>query len=136
MDLNNLLLNLLGKTIYMLDLVLSTDPDIIENVQVVYGISDHEAITCQVVLPLDKSTLNNLRKVYQYHRADVRGINEELGNFTSSFLANNPYDNTVENNCQQFKDTLLHIHDKYVPSKHLNTGKHLTWINKSIKLQN
>jgi len=36
--------------------VLSTDPNIIENVQVVSGISDHEAITCQLVLPMDKPT--------------------------------------------------------------------------------
>ena len=31
---------------HRLDLILSTDLEIIENVQVVPGISDHEAITC------------------------------------------------------------------------------------------
>ena len=120
---------------HLLDLVLSTNPDIIENVQVVPGISDHEAITCQLVLPSEKPAATTLRKVYQYHRADVRSINEELSNFTTSFLINNPYENTVENNWQKFKVTLLHIVDKYVPSKHLNTEKHLPWISKSIKLQ-
>ena len=120
---------------HLLDLVLSTDPEIIENVQVVPGISDHEAITCQLVLPMDKPTSNSLRKVYQYHRADVSGINEELSNFTTSFLSNSPYDNTVENNWLQLKDTLLHIIDKYVPFKHVNNGNHLPWITKSIKLQ-
>jgi len=53
---------------HLLDLVLSTDPSIIENVQVVPGISDHETITCQLVLPVDKSTSNNSWKGYQYHR--------------------------------------------------------------------
>ena len=120
---------------HILDLFLSTHPDIIENVQVVPGISDHEAVTCQLVLPSDKQISNNLRKVYQYHRADVRGINEELNNFTTSFLTNRPYENTVEDNWQQFKDTLLYVVDKYVPSKHLSTRKHLPWINKSIKVQ-
>jgi len=115
---------------HILDLFLSTHPDIIENVQVVPGISDHEAVTCQLVLPSDKQTGNNLRKVYQYHRADVRGINEELNNFTTSFLTNSPHENTVEDNWQQFKDTLLYVVDKYVPSKHLSTRKHLPWINK------
>ena len=114
---------------HLLDLVLSTNPDIIENVQVVPGISDHEAITCQLVLPSKKPAATTLRKVYQYHRADIRSINEELSNFTS-FLINNPYENTVENNWQKFKVTLLHIVDKYVPSKHLNTEKHLPWISK------
>ena len=120
---------------HLLDLVLSTNPDIIENVQVVPGISDHEAVTCQLVLPSEKPTARNLRKVYQYHRADIRGINEELNNFTTSFLTSNPYENTVENNWQKFKDSLIHIIDKYIPSKYLNTEKHLPWINKSIKLQ-
>ena len=60
---------------HLLYLVLSTNP---ENVQVVPGISDHEAIIYQLVLPSEKPVAKNLRKVYQYHRADVRGINEEL----------------------------------------------------------
>ena len=61
-----------------------THTDIIENVKVVLGISDHEAVTCQLVLPSNKQISNNLRKVYQYHRADIRSINEELNNFTTS----------------------------------------------------
>ena len=93
---------------HLLDLVLSTNPDIIENVQVVLGISDHEAITCQLVFATEKPAANNLQKVYQYHRADMRGINEELSNFTTSFLTSNPYESTVENNWQKLKDTLLY----------------------------
>ena len=50
---------------HLLDLVLSTNPDIIKNVQVVPGISDHEAITYQLVFSTEKPTANNLRKVYQ-----------------------------------------------------------------------
>ena len=41
----------------------------------------------------------------------------------------------MENNWQKFKDTLLYIVDKYIPSKHLNTEKHLLWVSKRIKLQ-
>ena len=70
---------------YLLDQVLSTHPDIIGNVQVVPGISNHKAITCQLVIPSDKPNANNLGKVYQYHRADVRGMNKHISNFTTSF---------------------------------------------------
>ena len=55
---------------HLLDLVLSTHPDIIENAKVVSGISDHEAVTCQLVLP---SSSNKLQKIYQYHRVDMSG---------------------------------------------------------------
>ena len=41
-------------------------------------ISDHEAITCQLVLSTEKPVSNSLRRVYQYHTADMRGINEEF----------------------------------------------------------
>ena len=109
----------------LLDLVLKTDPNIIDNVQVVPGISDHEAIICQLVLPMDTPTSNNLRKVYQYHRANINGIDEELSNFATFFLSSSPYDNTVENNWLQLKDTLLRIIEKYVPFKHVNNGNHL-----------
>ena len=62
------------REVHLLDLVLSAHPDIIETVQVVPGISNHEAITCQLLLPLDNPAASNLWKVYQYHRANVRGI--------------------------------------------------------------
>ena len=65
----------------------------------------------------------------------MRGINEELSHFTTSFLTSSLYESTVENNWQKLKDTLLYIVDKYVPSKHLNIKKHLPWISKDIKLQ-
>ena len=58
---------------HVLDLVLSTNPGIIENVQVVPRISDHEDITCQLVLSTEKPVANSLQRVYQYHRADMRG---------------------------------------------------------------
>ena len=45
---------------HLLDLVPSTNPDIIENVHVVPGISDHEAITCQLVLPSEKPAATTL----------------------------------------------------------------------------
>ena len=93
---------------HLLNLVLSTNPDIIENVQVVPGISDHGSITGQLVLPSEKPAATTLRKVYQYHRADARSINEELSNFTTSFLINNPYKNTVESNWQKFSHITTH----------------------------
>ena len=98
MDLSSSSLNLQEMTIYWIWYYLQINPDSIENIQVVPGISDHETITFQLVLPSVKPTTNNLRKVYQYHRADVRGISEKLSTFTTYFLANNPYGKTVESN--------------------------------------
>ena len=70
----------------ILDLVISTHPDMVSQVEVVPGISDHETITFQIDQPLSKSPASKLQKVYQYHKAEII---EEMNNFTTSFLANN-----------------------------------------------
>ena len=107
----------------------------ISQVKVVPGISDHEAITFQLDQPSNEPPPNKLQKVYQYHKANIPEINEEINNFTTSFLANNPYRHSVEDNWNIFRDTLLSIVEKHVPHKLLNPYKHLPWLNKNIKLQ-
>ena len=58
-----------------------------------------------------------------------------MNNFTTSFLANNPYSQSVEDNWVLFRDTLLNIVEKCVSHKLLNPHKHLPWMSKDIKLQ-
>ena len=76
------LVNLPTRGNHILDLVLSTHPDIISQVEVVPGISDHEAVTFQ---SLNRSPASKLYKVYQYHKANISEIIEEMNNFTTSF---------------------------------------------------
>ena len=90
-----------------MDLVLSTHPDIISQVEVVPGISDHEPITFQLDQPLNRSPTSELQKVYQYHKVNIFEITEEMNNLTTCFLANNPYSQSVEDNWVLFRDTLL-----------------------------
>ena len=58
-----------------------------------------------------------------------------MNDFTTSFLANNPYSQYVEDNWVLFRDTLLTIVEKRVPHKLLNPHKYLPWLSKKIKLQ-
>ena len=58
-----------------------------------------------------------------------------MNNFTTSFLASNPYSQSVEDNCVLFRDTLLNIVEKCAPHKLLNPHKHLLWLSKDIKHQ-
>ena len=55
-----------------------------------------------------------------------------MNNFTTSFLANNPYSQSVENNWVLFRDTLLNTVEKYVPHNLLNPHKHLPWLSKIL----
>ena len=74
----------------------------ISQVEVMSGISDHEAITFQLEQLSNRFPARKLQKVYQYHKAN---ISEKMNDFTTSFLANNPYSQSVEDNWVLFKDT-------------------------------
>ena len=113
---------------HILDLVLSTHPGMLHDLEVVPGISDHEAITFQLNLGVIKPPSNNLHKVYQYHKANTIELI-----FSKYFLTNNPYEQTVENNWQQLKDILLELVEKHVPHKIINPHKNLPWLSKRIK---
>ena len=59
--------------------------------------------------------------------------------FTTFFLVNNPYAQSVEDNWVLFRDTVLKLTictvvEKYIPHKLLYLHKHLPWLNKNIKL--
>ena len=63
---------------HILDLVLSTHPDMISQVEAVPGISDHEAITFQLDQFSNRSSARKLQKVYQYHKANIPEITEKM----------------------------------------------------------
>ena len=54
-----------------------------------------------------------------------------MNNFSTSFLANNLYSQSVEDNWVLFRDTLLNIVEKYTLHKLLNSHKHLPWLSKN-----
>ena len=56
------LVNLPTRENYILDLVLFTHPDMIAQVEVVPGISDHKAITFQLYHPLNRSPASKLER--------------------------------------------------------------------------
>ena len=77
MALNNLLMYVPTRRNHVLNLVLSTHPDMISQVEVVSGISDHEAITFQLDQLSNRSPARKLQKVYQYHKANISEITEK-----------------------------------------------------------
>ena len=82
----------------ILDLVLSLQPQLISNVSVIPGMSDHEAITFQLNLSMSKLHSDHYHKVYQYHKANQLSIKEEMERYKEIFLSSDPYKQTVEEN--------------------------------------
>ena len=120
---------------HVLDLVFTTTLDLIYDVNVVPGISDHEAVSFKIKLPSYIPSTKQLRKVYHYHRANIDRILEEMNLFSSTFLSQEPHQYSVESNWLRLKSILLHVVELYVPHKTINPYKDLPWMNRNIKAQ-
>ena len=117
----------------ILDLVLSLQPQLVSNVSVIPGMSDHEAVTFQLNLSMSKLHSDHYRKVYQYHKANQLSIKEEMERYKEIFLSSDPYKQTVEENWSNFKQIVFKMMDKHIPCKVLKPHKDIPWLNHSIK---
>jgi hypothetical protein len=61
----------------ILDLVLSTNPDIIYDLEIHPGMSDHNAITYQVNLSVKRQKKPD-RYVYQYKKENIENIKKDM----------------------------------------------------------
>jgi len=89
----------------------------------------------QIKLPSSIPPAKQSRKVYQYHKANINRILEEMNQFSSIFLSQDPHQYPVERNWQQLKHTLLTMVEAHIPHKIISLYKDLPWMNKSIKTQ-
>ena len=87
----------------ILDLVFTTQPDLIKGTYVVPGMSDHNAVIWDINFKT-KPSLNPPRSVYLIYKcADMGGLQEQLRNSHTSFQASDPSTKSVEENWTQFK---------------------------------
>jgi len=116
----------------ILDLVLTTHPDLIEGTYVVPGMNDHNAVICDMNFKT-KHSLNPPRSVYLYKRTDMVGLQEQLRNSYTSFQASDPSTKSVEENWTLFKTILFDTVKKHIPQKTLSKKKSTPSLNSRIK---
>ena len=104
----------------VLDIVFTTIPDQITNIDTVPGISDHDAVTVQLDTTV-KYARKKPRTVYLYRKGNMEGLKEDMEIFKDSFLQSNPLDRDVETNWTSFKDELFKQMDKHIPQKKLSS---------------
>ena len=94
----------------ILDLILSTDPDLVSNVQIIssLGNSDHNMITFTVHYEHVVST--NVRIVRDYHRGNYERIKAEL----QKIDWDHEFASDLDTSWNKFKHILLHLESKYV----------------------
>ena len=82
----------------ILDLVLSSHPDMISNVDVVPGMSDHEIIVFDINLHSCILPKQITHSVYLYHKGDLDSVRQDMSSFKDFFMSLNPLHKSVENN--------------------------------------
>lgn len=118
-----------GKT---LDLVLSTIPSLVSNVQTHPGMSDHDIVT--FTINTKPSRVNKpSHKVYLYNRMNLEGLKCEVSNISNTFFQSSPQNRNVDENWTLFKTSLLKAVDTYIPSKMTKAKSSLPWVTRHIK---
>ena len=119
----------------ILDLVLSSHPDMISNVDVVPGMSDHEIIVFDINLHSCILPKQITHSVYLYHKGDLDSVRQDMSSFKDFFMSLNPLHKSVENNWNSFKQALANSVSKHIPMKKCKSQRDLPWLNHNIKSQ-
>ena len=120
-----------ATTSNILDLLLSTKPGLINNVQIIPGLSDHDHIIAtlnqHVQTPPQKS-----RKIYNFRRGNLEGFRSDMALLAEHFQLSFHH-RSVNQNWSLFKNTMLSLADKYFPLKTVHPAKSNPWFNRSLR---
>jgi hypothetical protein len=116
----------------ILDLFLTNNATLVNKVEVIPGISDHETVYIESSLRPDKIK-KPPRKVLQYNKMNKPEMIKKL--LETKIEMNKDHQNmTVDEVWDIFKKKVLDVVDQTVPSKMINNNKkRLPWITKEIK---
>ena len=116
----------------ILDLFITSSPNLIENIQAVPGISDQLPIIFDVNLkphiPKKPS-----RKVYQFHKADKISLKMKAKAVLDTFIKSDPTKNDINTNWCTIKSILNNLLNDYVPYRTTKSRHNLPWITNEIK---
>ena len=115
----------------ILDLIFASSPDLVKNVQVISGISDHDAVTADIQLKAQVSK-KKARTVFMYDRADKDKLRDAISNLRDKFLSSFSLRNANEN-WEHFAGELQSIIHKLVPQKIVRGQQKLPWIDAKLR---
>jgi len=104
-------------------------------VEVIPGISDHEAVYCELVLNNKPESDDIRRPIFLYDRGNMTQLKSDMSDFQIEFLSTDPYSNSVHENWDKFKQAINSAIAKNIPQTMSRSSKQLPWITHSIKQQ-
>ena len=117
----------------ILDIILSSDPVMITNVDTAPGISDHKVILFDITIQSSVIPDKMAHSVYLYRKGDLNSVKQDMCVFKDSFKNSNPECNSVDANWNSFKEALASSISRHIPKKKIKACKDLPWITHDIK---
>ncbi len=103
-------------------------PDLVSNIKTTPGLFKHDAVTAECD-PKAKISKTKDRKEYIYRKANMVQIRKDLEKFRESVIKQQETNQDVETNWNSFKENIMEILEKNIPSKILRGGKiDLPWM--------
>ena len=117
-----------------LDLFLTNNPSLVQNCQVIPGISKdgHHA----VCIDLDVSTSRHVKKpreVFSYKRADWEAMKRDMGPAMNNILTTTSEDTPVDDILDAFTKALEEAQAKHIPSRMTKAKERPPWITQEIR---
>ena len=113
------------KTSNILDLLFTSHPSLVSKVNIIPGISDHEAISFTICC-MSKDELKN-KHIYFYSKANFEQFRKDLAEVPLSDKSN------IEQYWQLLKYNVKKICDVNVPHGNLRKGSNVPWVNKELR---
>lgn len=114
----------------VLDLTLTSNDELIGDVQTASGISDHSILVYSISLP-PKLERKSSRKIYKYDKANKTEVQKCITEATEKYFEDNPNERTVEENWNFFKSTIDSVM-RQIPSKTWNGKPSHPYVSRSI----
>ena len=86
-----------------LDLFFTTNPILVDNVTAIPGISNHDSIAQIEFTSKAKINKKKPHKIYKFHQADFKQIQEEMRKFSEQYFNEDPDKNTIHENWNRLK---------------------------------
>lgn len=119
------------KSLSLLDLVLSSAPDIISSITHIPGLSDHDVVQFALSLPATRKQ-KRIKSIRDYNRANFEAINTGLCIFLDSLLPRYR-ELSVDYIWNSFKQQVYQLINKHIPLRRVYSNTNAPWFTRYLK---
>ena len=116
----------------ILDLVFTTNPNVVADLKIQSGMSDHDAVIFDINLK-PSTNRKQPRKVFIFKKGNMEVVRNDLKQRFDKYIETEALSNSVDVNYYYFKSTINEVMKKNIPQKNINGRWNVPWLTNSIK---